>query len=376
MNKLDKYIQKFTIKNKSLYLAKIIKYIILQNGGTRPKLSLNNLDSILLYLKEAVKNNITTRQQYFIIAYGPPGSGKSNAFNKVVDLIIKNFEIGETSEQIKNTVINTGIDNIVYDTKFIDDYINILPEKYKGNIEHYKNQDTGFVLKDIYDKKIDELRKQDRTKSDITNIKEKINDFVKNSSSVYRGVRYRAHSSEMSELLIYLSIFLRKNIFFEIAGYYEDYMKQIFNVIRYSNYIPIFLYPFTPYSSLIYNRTIDRGIREGRFLNCDGEYGIKNIMKNMLDGYNVIKEHFKEKFKDKQYILLQYISIFDNEISELEHKYIIPTYLKSQLIMEFIIQKNNKDNQLITEHMQTEYYEEIMHNMKTECEIEKEFKLK
>ena len=95
-------------------------------------------------------------------------------------------------------------------------------------------------------------------------------------------------------------------------------MKQIFNVIKYSNYIPIFVYPFTPYSSLIYNRTIDRGIREGRFLKCDGEYGIAKMMPILLDGYKKIKVHIKKKFKDNQYLILQYISISQAEIDSLK----------------------------------------------------------
>ena len=229
---------------------------------------------------------------------------------------------------------------------------------------------------DIYNKQISKLQQQEPAKDVVTIIKEKIDDIVTNSGTIYRGVRNRARSSEMSELLIYLSIFLRKNILFEIAGFYEDYIKQIFNVIKYSNYIPIFVYPFTPYSSLIYNRTIDRGIREGRFLKCDGEYGIAKMMPILLDGYEKIKEHIKEKFKDKQYLILQYVSIFQAEIDSLKHKYIVPEYIKSQEIMEYILQKVNKDSQIISENKKNINYEEIIKNIKTNCEIDKEFKLK
>jgi hypothetical protein len=290
--------------NKSIYLLNPVK-----NGdGNGPLLDNKNIESVLNYLKYHIeKTPTTTKNKYFFILYGPPASGKSYGKKIGHDYIKKYFEPASEIKNIQNSFIDTNVDDIVYDSK-------------------YENKKTSDVLKDIYNKIIksdiigEPLKENKLNGIDI--IKTKIITIINETSTIYQNSRKSNKTDDMSTLLLYLAIYLEKNIYFETASFNLEYMAHLFDIVKIANYIPIIIYPLVTYSGILYNRAIKRGMQEGRFVACDNgtPFSLKAKMITLKNGYQKLKELLKEKHKI--YMILQYDSTFPEEIPEsLRSKY-------------------------------------------------------
>lgn len=77
---------------------------------------------------------------------------------------------------------------------------------------------------------------------------------------------------------------------------------------------------------ILLDRTVDRGLKEGRFVSMDGNYGIVNKIQQLEAGYNQFKDELKinnytdvkteTEEKTNRIILFKYKSNFNAEIYE------------------------------------------------------------
>ena len=282
-HKVKKYSYKYGNNNNTKYLKKLICHLanpimIGGNGNNNPVILDNNdLDSVLNYLKsKASTSTKKTNKKYFVILFGPPASGKSNARHKACEYIKEYFEKDIQLDDIKRSFIDSGLDEIVYDTKYPD-------TSGKTTSEMLKNASNEIM--DNFKKTVTSHdQKEQLPNMDIDIVKKNIKEFVTKSSQIYFTSRIKTNASEMSVLLMYFAMYLNKNIYFETASYNKEYMSHIFDIINYAKYIPIVIYPFVRYSGVLYNRSINRGIKEGRYLLCDDSENKSNhhtLIKNM-----------------------------------------------------------------------------------------------
>ncbi|AAV51130.1 hypothetical protein [Acanthamoeba castellanii mimivirus] len=283
--KLNKYIHKINTDPKSIYLNKIAKYydssIPIQVGGLR----LNDFDSLVKFLKQAYDKAPTeTSNKYLVILYGPPASGKSISRYIASYWIQELFKETESIENIYKSFIDTGIDEITYDIE----------------------TPTGKRIIDLLKENIDNKLGNDKS---IENAKKNISLLASSSWDIYRTNR----PDYVSELLYYFAIFLNKNIFLETTGSSIPYLERIINLLSFYGYIPIVVYPFINDVSILYNRSIQRGLKEGRFLRCDTSFGLASQMQISLANYPKIKNIVSQY---KNYLIYQYNSNFSNEITK------------------------------------------------------------
>jgi replication-associated recombination protein RarA len=87
------------IKYKNKYFElKYLENVINMLGGalcsdTNKIQEFKNINDILSYMKqeEECVSKVSTKQKYIIILYGPPGSGKTDAFHIATKLITEHF---------------------------------------------------------------------------------------------------------------------------------------------------------------------------------------------------------------------------------------------------------------------------------------------
>lgn len=308
--KLNKYTHKISILPKTNYIYKLSRYIT-QIGGVK----LDDIDSLLYFLKEQYnKAPNKTKNRYFVILYGPPGSGKSTSRYLSCHLIKKYFKEDLNVNSICTSFIDTGIDDITYEVE----------------IDNIKVRD---LLKNNLRKHI-----KDNIQDKREYVKQHIDELVKTSFEIYRKHR----PDEVSELLFYFSVFLNKNIFMEISSGDTSYINNIVTSMGYYNYIPIFIYPLVKDVNILYKRAIGRGLREGRFLKCDGPYGLADKMTECLKEYENIKDTIKKR---KEYIIMQYDANLPNYIFiKVKKKKLkdIDEFNKFVINMEYKINNNTK----------------------------------
>ncbi|AGC02343.1 hypothetical protein H012_gp106 [Acanthamoeba polyphaga moumouvirus] len=119
--KLQKYLDKINQEPKSIYLRKISYYLNridningLQVGG----LKLHDFNSLMDYLQQSYSKVTTqTNKKYLVILYGPPASGKSISRYIACHWIKNLFEEPSNIEDIYKSFIDTGIDDITYETE-------------------------------------------------------------------------------------------------------------------------------------------------------------------------------------------------------------------------------------------------------------------
>lgn len=293
------------IEPKSVYINKLFYYITKDDSyltqtmyGSGP-IRYGDCDSMLEFLqtKCSFVNDIT-KNKYFVILYGPPGSGKTLA-RKIACYIIKKYYNEEASvEQIEKNFVDTGIDEITYDIveptsgKQVRELLIANLKKQLGLGENDPlNVDTYFDI--------------------IKNDPSLLGQLASSSFQIYRANR----KDSLSELLYYFAISIKKNIFMELASPQPVYLDRVLALIHYYGYIPIFIYPFVSKSSILCDRAIKRGLREGRFLKCKNAFGIENTMSECLKSYDNMKNIIRKY--NKSYIL-QYNADFDiNTFNEL-----------------------------------------------------------
>ncbi|BCS83591.1 hypothetical protein QLL95_gp0532 [Cotonvirus japonicus] len=338
-DKFNKYIQKINTEAKPIYLKKIVrhldetKHFPSQVGG----LKLNNFDSLVEFLRQSYERaSSETNKKYLVILYGPPASGKSIS-RYVASYMIKDlFAESIPVEEIYKSFIDTGIDEITYET------------------ETSSNKRIIDLLKENTNEKLG----NDKT---IDNAKKNIAELALSSWNIYKTNR----PDYVSEMLYYFAIYLNKNIFIETTGSSTDYLKRIINLLSFYNYVPILIYPFINDVKIVYNRSIQRGLKEGRFLRCDTPFGLASQMKISLANYPKMKEIIS---KYNNYLIYQYNSNFSSEIAQqltrfdfsnlddytMELKYNIQNVNDRTTTNRVIDVKNNNYNNLVQMNLDCE----------------------
>ena len=136
-----------------------------------------------------------------------------------------------------------------------------------------------------------------------------VNIIADDTFKIYKDNR----ADSISETIKKMAEFLEKNIFFEIASGKSEYIKKIITDTIYYNYIPIIIYPFIDDINIIYNRSIDRGISEGRFLKK--EFLINSIEDNK-NNFIVLKNMIVNGDFGKKALIMKYDSDFEIVVKE------------------------------------------------------------
>nr|AEX62287.1 hypothetical protein mv_R82 [Moumouvirus Monve] len=323
--KLQKYLDKINQDPKSVYLRKISYYLNridningLQVGG----LKLHDFNSLMDYLQQSYSKVTTqTDKKYLVILYGPPASGKSISRYIACHWIKNLFEEPSNIEDIYKSFIDTGIDDITYETE---------SEKGKRVIE---------LLKENLNNKLG----NDKT---IENAKRNIEDLASSSWNIYKNYR----PDYVSELLYYFAIFLNKNIFIETTGSGTEYLNRIIDMLSYYGYIPILIYPFINDVKIIYDRSIQRGLIEGRFLRCDTPFGLASQMRTSLTNYPKMMD-ILDKYNN--YLVYQYDSNFPSDIAGQLKNFNFSNLNNYSLQLKYRTQDKNSNGNIVTNTINT-----------------------
>ena len=379
--KIAKYAYKFGQSQKPSYLHKIAHHLMGGSGGpgkpgrtnnqsggdgtTSRNIKRQDLDSLLDYLKSVTTGSKhKTKRKYFVILYGPPASGKTVARKIACDLIYEKYDEFHPKE-LYETFIDTGVDEITY--RVIST---------KNDVGETAN--TAATAASISDRagKLEERTVEDALKDNAREIigdgddvqreriaREKIDELVRTSFEIYRHDR----ADNISELLYYLSVFLGMNIFFETASGSVDYIDGILKNLGYYDYIPIVVYPFIRDVNILYDRSIKRGLKEGRFLKCGSDYGISAHMTNSLEGYDTLKEIIRTK---DEYIICMYDAEFDSQEYERLNDYYFDSMADHILETEYAkIESVDILKHRIIEHSVHQDFKNKT-KLNTECRIE------
>lgn len=247
--------------------------------------NLNNRKKALQILLENIPcTSHITRDKYFVILYGPPASGKTISRKIGLLKLVKNY--GENLENIEKTFIDTSIDDIAYNTVGADGKGPKIIEKLKENID--KRLKSYITIEE----------KMEYVKKNLTEI-------VKTSFEIYS----RGRDNTLSELLMHYGFFLGKNIFLEISTGNVKYIQSLIQRCRWYGYKIISVYPFISDVNILFDRSIRRGIKEGRFLSCGDLHGLyskatscKNALSfldNNLDGTFIYDANFDQDIYEK-----------------------------------------------------------------------------
>ena len=210
-NDYKKYLK---YKNKYYELKQKNKIIQLFGGNDKcNKVQLitpQDLSSALDYVKNRYNcSKSKTVNKYFVILYGPPASGKTIARKIACDYIKKRYERELNLQDILNSFIDTGVDDIVYD-------INYHSKPLKTYLVDLLNK--AFTDSDV--------------ESDVTNInKQKVQEQLKRNIEIYFNYRQKQNIDGISALLAASASYTNHNVFFETASPSFDYIKDLINTL-------------------------------------------------------------------------------------------------------------------------------------------------
>lgn len=348
-NKVYKYAAKLDNNPRKIYVDKIIHYLSThglnncdkynskncQIGGMRD----GNVEDILEFLKiKSGQIKEKTKNKYLVILYGPPSSGKSIA-RKIACHYIKEIfgENDKKTEDIFNTFMDSGVDEIAYDFIINDN----------NNYQNYQNRTIGEQLKKNLGKEINDILINEKLRElpDNNNkeelIKKHIARIVQSSYKIYSSARTPAN--KVSDLLRYFALFLGNNIFFEIATPDPKYIGSMIDNFGYYGYIPLFIYPFVKNVNVLYERSISRGLDEGRFINCGGNFGLANSLKNCFEKYGETKKQIYEvsKKEGKDFLIFMYDADFPGNIYKQIKDYNFENIEKYAIEYEYMAKKEN-----------------------------------
>lgn len=214
-----------------------------------------DLSSALDYVKNRYNcsKSKKTSHKYFVILYGPPASGKTIARKIACDYIKKTYKEQLSLQEILDSFIDTGVDDIVYDIKHVDD-----------------TNKTGIPLKKHFVDLLDNAFTKSHSKSDVKNINNPaVQEQLKKNIEIYFNYRREQNIDGISALLAASASYTNHNVFFETASPSFDYIKDLINTLFYSNYKILFIYPYTENSKILIKRSIERGLVEGRIPPAD-----------------------------------------------------------------------------------------------------------
>ena len=289
---LSKYIK---YKKKYLLLKKLIGGECETVEQIKYKKDYEGLISVLESKKRCAEGTMTTNK-YLIILYGPPASGKSIA-RKIACYLIKTFFKETLSyKEIWKTFIDTNVDELTYD------------------LENESNKSVKDLLLDEYRRKMAGKTDQELKDEIACGDNNTVNTIADATFKIYKENR----ADSISETIKKMAEFLEKNIFFEIASGKSEYIKKIITDTIYYNYIPIIIYPFIDDINIIYNRSIDRGISEGRFLKKESL--IKSIEDNK-NNFIVLKNMIVNGDFGKKALIIKYDSSFTIDVKEQFQQY-------------------------------------------------------
>lgn len=346
IEKVEKYCNKFAREQKIIYLHKIAYHLLNEShkmnqtgGGIRK----GNLDSLLNYLRGVIDDKARkTKRKYFVILYGPPASGKTVARKVACNIINMYFDETELSPQdIYKTFVDTGVDEITY------------------NVVSTMENNNNRTVQDVLIENNNDILGQEKT---VGNARNKIKELVASSSKIYRNDR----ADSVSELMYFLSVFLEMNVFFETASGSAKYIDNILSNLRYYGYIPIVIYPFVNDINILYQRSLQRGLKEGRYLHCDTKYGIQNNMKLSLENYPELKKILE--LKDIEYAIYMYDANFSSDIYQQLNNYVFNELDKKTLerIISVIQEENIFKKRYIIRETHKDFNEIVQLN--TECQ--------
>lgn len=272
---------------KYLYYKK--KYVELKMKGGKLCSAENNkpliegdIDSFLEYIRSEYDctNKYKTTRKYFVILYGPPGSGKTDAFKESCKLIKEHFEEHLNIDEIMSTFINSGLDDLVY--RFVhktDEPHNIDNTKIKliKSLNEFLRRKLGYSSGD---EKITE-----------TFVKNPINasELGNNSYKIYS--KMKSSMDDMSSLLLWVASYFKRNILFEISSGDFKYINNMIALL--SGYIPIIIYPYSNNLKQLFERNAIRSLSEGRFVSCGF---IRDKMTLSIQNFNIMLENFDREY--------------------------------------------------------------------------------
>ena len=289
------------------------------------------------------KNINNTINKYILYLIGPPASGKTLGkyigFYKIQQLFNENINIEETfiTINIDDITYETIIDNITIINKLKNEKDKIL-KKY--NIDN--NQDSNIILNII---------------NDNVNKIEILENFLKSTKNLY----VKNREMKLIYIILYLASILNKNIILESATIKYEYYNQILYFLKnYYNYIPIFIYPYTYNTNILYNRSLLRGLKEGRFLSC--EYLNDNVKNNIINYNKIVSNHklFIDNYKqivifryDTLITIEEYNEFMKNKNYDIIKKYELYQYYKKYDKENLFIEEKeiNPENKLIKDEV-------------------------
>ena len=299
---------------KNKYLEMKLKYInakhqkggdyASQRIGLQRPIGTNSLE----YLTSLFGNSPSrTKNKYFVICYGPPGSGKSLSKKLAIGLIKQYFEENTTIKNIKDSFVDSQVDQLVEDSVLtktdLKKIVNAMKFESTGAYEDalMHTWSTGTkanqipIMKHLFEQKIKDgnysAPEYQHASGPLSNTS-----FAINSNYLRKGFEWVVGDGEdglgldtLSETIMYMGAHLGKNIFFEQATPYGPYLEHLIDMFTYHGYNFIFMYPFTNDGDMLCQRTYERGKKIGRFVNCCGDYGLGGMMQNCLNEYENYK---------------------------------------------------------------------------------------
>lgn len=253
-------------KNNVIYLEECLKK--------------NDHLSIINLLNKVHTDNVhSTKNKYFVILYGPSASGKTFVRNVAIDKIMEYEKDNKdnnnnNNDNICKTFIDTGLDDLTYKMCYNNDDINNVQETVQKTVQ----DELIRITKEICGEN------ENLSTCKIDN-EEKIKEVINKTSPIYLSNR----ASALSDLLVAYAVALDKNIFFEISIANKDYIINTIDRLGYYGYISVIIYPFVDNVNDLYTRNINRGYKEGRWLSCDGPFGLNKNMKSMFVDYDDLK---------------------------------------------------------------------------------------
>jgi len=278
MKKIQLYLNKINTSNKkNKYIAKILNL----HGGfkfnTQDTIQ-NNASELFNYIDQSYIQKVkkVTKDKYFVILMGPPGTGKSFARKFAVKYICKYIEINNLYDITYNSFVDISVDNYVNDIEVNND---------KAGKDRFMD-----IKENLNEKSADDYAQ-----------------IAQKSYDIYQSMRLLV--DPVSEIMISVCIYLGINIFFETIGANPQYIESLINnICKYYKYIPIIIYPVITSQEEHISRLKKRGSAEGRVV--DINYAI-NITHKCNYSY--------EKIKFKMYNIM----ISANNTNGLKKAYII-----------------------------------------------------